>query len=761
MKTPDFFKIMQKEGKLLILSGISLFRRVVQLIPSTSSHSLELHISEAYTEAPPGTNLAEIINVANIFPRFVNEEDADTLRALVTSEELESTLKWFKKDKSPSPDGWTVEFYLTFYDLLGQDLLKVVEESRSSGCLYHAINSTFIALIPKSDTPSSFDDYRPISLCNCLYKIISKIIANRLRPILSRNIAPQQFAFHEDRQIHEAIGSTQEALHSIFSKHLKSIILKIDLSKAFDRVSGLYIKMLLIHLGLPLNFINQIMACITTPTFSVLINGSESHFFHSKRGLRQGFPLSPLLFLIVMEGLIRLIISAKRDGSLSGLKISDDCYLTHLLFVDDVSILLDGSIKDSQAFSHILQLFSTATGMLVNQKKSTITFARTSIHESQYAQQVFPYSIHPLDRGLKYLGFWLKPTCQRIADWVRLVTKLEKRLNCWTHRYLSRAGRLVLIKSILEATPVFWMALAWIPRHILARLQKLCNRYLWTGNQDKHIFSWISWQKIALPKRWGGWGLKDLPLFAQSLAAKMGWSLLTSQNLWSHLSYHKYIWPLDMMDWVRLPSQPKTGISSVWRAFLHSLPLIRDNLVWRINDGSLARIGLDPWSGSGGRHILSQDLIRFLHSREIKVFAQIVDQQNTWIFNQAWKTAQHLELPHRWHQEWQDFRSALHESHIKIKEGQDELIWSQAENGIYSLKTGYLILNLHKKPVNTPSWWRSIWKLSAPPRTKIFFQCILRNKVPTGEQLTHRAFHGPTWCILCKGSTESTKHLFL
>ena len=191
-------------------------------------------------------------------------------------EELEATLKWFKKDKSPGLDGWTIEFYLAFFDLLGQDFLRVVEESRSSGCLYHAINSTFIALIPKTDSPTSFDDYRPISLCNCLYKIISKIIANRLRPILSKHIAPQQFSFLEDRQIHEAIGSAQEALHSIWSKHLKSILLKIDLSKAFDRVSWLYIKMLLIHLGFPLPLINWIMACVTTASNSVNVN-SELH----------------------------------------------------------------------------------------------------------------------------------------------------------------------------------------------------------------------------------------------------------------------------------------------------------------------------------------------------------------------------------------------------------------------------------------------------------------------------------------------------
>eukprot|EP00253_Pinus_taeda_P030603 PITA_30603 len=576
------------------------------------------------------------------------------------------------------------------------------------GSIYHAINSTFIALIPKSDAPDSFDDYRPISLCNCLYKIISKTIANHLRPILCRSIAPQQFAFLESRQIHEVVGLAHESIHSIWSRHLKGILLKIDLSKAFDRVSWLYIKMILIHLGFPHTFISWIMACISSPTFSILINGSATPFFHSERGLRQGCPLSPLLFLLVMEGLSRLIDSAKRSGDFRGLRITDICYLTHLLFVDDVLILLDGSVRDSRTFSKILLLFTAATGMFPNQSKSTITCSRTSVQELRLALQVFPYEILPLDQGLKYLGFRLKPTCQRIADWVWLVAKLEKRLTGWSFRYLFRAGRLVLIKSVLEATPVFWMALTWIPRNILGRLKQLCSRYLWNGNQDKRIFAWISWKKITLPKKWGGWGLKDLPDFAMALAAKMGWLLLSSQNLWAQ-----------------------------------------------------GRIGLDPWIGSGDRNILSRELITFLHDRDIRCFAHIADHQRTDIFSQAWKSAQQLDLPPQWHREWSKYVHELNESHIRIKQGSDELVWCLAENGIYAPKIGYGSLIMHREPEPTPSWWRDIWKLNAPPRTRLFFWCVLKYIIPTGDHLTRRSIYGPSWCSLCKEASETTVHLFL
>jgi len=149
-------------------------------------------------------------------------------------ERLEGTLKWFKKDKSPRLDGWTIEFYLAFYELTRNDLLKVVEECRITRKMYEAINSTFIALIPKYDSPSYFIHFCPISLCNTLYKIISKIIANRLHPILSHHISLEQFSLLQDYQIHDAIGTTQEAIHTINVKNLKIIILKIDLANAFD-----------------------------------------------------------------------------------------------------------------------------------------------------------------------------------------------------------------------------------------------------------------------------------------------------------------------------------------------------------------------------------------------------------------------------------------------------------------------------------------------------------------------------------------------
>eukprot|EP00253_Pinus_taeda_P002680 PITA_02680 len=259
------------------------------------------------------------MRTTQIFPRFIEENEAEELSIPVTKEEVEAAMRNMAKDKSPGPDGWTVELFIHFFDQIGSEITEVVEESRLKGEIYRPFNSTFIALIPKKDEPETLEDFRPISLCNCIYKIIAKVIATRIVPILSRNISMEQFGFLDGRQIHEAIGVSQEVIHSVKQKKKKGIVLKIDLSKAYDRINWLYLRLLLTHLGFNYSFISWIMGCISNVSFVVLINGAASPFFKSQRGLRQGCPLSPFLFLLVAEGLSRLIHKARRAEKIKAL----------------------------------------------------------------------------------------------------------------------------------------------------------------------------------------------------------------------------------------------------------------------------------------------------------------------------------------------------------------------------------------------------------------------------------------------------------
>eukprot|EP00253_Pinus_taeda_P030204 PITA_30204 len=747
-------------------------------------------------KARADVNILEIMRIIELFPSFVNQEDSEELMKEVTMAELEATLKWFKRDKSPGPDGWTIEFYISFFDTLGNDLLQIVEDSRRRGRISSAIKSTFIALIPKSNASTTFDDFRPISLCNCLYKIIAKTIANRLKPILSQHISSEQFAFLHHRQIHEAVASAHELLHTLHIKKQKGMILKVDLSKAFDRSNWLYLRSLLTHLGFSYPYIKWTMSCITDVNYSVLLNGEATNFFTAERGLRQGCPLSPLLFLLIMEGLSRLLASARdrqqimerglRQGcplspllfllimeglsrllasardrqQIMGIKIAEDFFLTHLLFVDDVLIFLNGSIGDSTALQHAMHLFQMATGMKINVQKSTITTVGCTTHESAFALQRFPFNSLTLAEGIKYLGFRLKPIGYKIADWLWLITKVERRLQIWYHRYLSRARRLILIKAVIEATPVYWMALTWIPKGILHRLQHICSRFLWAGQKPGRLFAWVRWDTIAKPKSWGGWGIKKLDLFSKALAAKLGWKLLTLESLWTKVAYAKYINPLNILDWIC--TQPNTlNISSIWKAVVNTIPLLRDGLTWRIREGNSVRIGKDPWVGCGNAHRLPIELIEHLKVRGITHIAHIGDPECSTFLYQAWLNVHHLAIPAQWHNAWNEYTAALSQAHIRLTEGPDEIIWALAKNGTYSPKMGYLTLIEPTRPPIIHPTWRALWKLKSAPRTRLLFWNILFDKIPTGTNLMKRSFHGPYRCHLCLNEEESTAHLFL
>eukprot|EP00253_Pinus_taeda_P006943 PITA_06943 len=159
--------------------------------------------------------IAEVIKTAQCFPWYVEEEEADSIMREVSKEEVESIIKSMAKNKSPGPDGWTIELFQHFFDQIDAELTELVEESRRKGEVYQPFNSTFIALISKKEVPENFEYFRPISLCNSIYKIITKVIAVWLKPILSRCISNEQFGFLDGRQIHEAIGVAQETIHSV------------------------------------------------------------------------------------------------------------------------------------------------------------------------------------------------------------------------------------------------------------------------------------------------------------------------------------------------------------------------------------------------------------------------------------------------------------------------------------------------------------------------------------------------------------------
>ena len=161
---------------------------------------------------------------------------------------------------------------------------------------------------------------------------------------------------------------------------------------------------------------------------------------------------------------------------------------------------------------------------------------------------------------MKYLGFYLKPCKYMLKDWDWLITKVEKRIKNWSFKWLSKVGKLILVKAVLAAIPVYWMHF-WIPVGILERIRKICFKFLWFGNGETSGLPWSSWKDLANPKSLGGWGMKIPALFAKSLAAKNVWSLINGIGLWVQIAIQKYISPLSLLDWIRSDVKKNNGIS--------------------------------------------------------------------------------------------------------------------------------------------------------------------------------------------------------
>ena len=184
-------------------------------------------------------------------------------------------------------------------------------------------------------------------------------------------------------------------------------------------------RLLLIKIGIAMEVVEWTMGCLESTSFAVIINGSASKFFRPTRGLRQGCPLSPFIFLLVAEALSRIIHKAKADGVIKGIKVSTTEEVTHTLFVDDVLLFGERSIKNLEAFLALIDKHRRATGMVVNVEKSNLIHNEFPKEMIQRTKELIQYQTTFVEVGFKYLGFTLKPNCYSFQDWVWLYKKLR------------------------------------------------------------------------------------------------------------------------------------------------------------------------------------------------------------------------------------------------------------------------------------------------------------------------------------------------
>jgi hypothetical protein len=241
-----------------------------------------------------------------------------------------------------------------------------------------SINKTILVLIPKVPNPQELTQFRPISLCNVLYKICSKTMANRLRCVLDDIVSLEQSAFVPGRLITDNVLVAYECTHYLWNKKGKTgaCAIKLDMAKAYDRVEWRYLHDIMLALGFPEAWCKLVMKCVTSVTFSVKVNGALSPPFKPTRGIRQGDPISPYLFLLCAEGLT-CMLKAKGPQFLSrGIRVSCQApWISHLLFADDCLIFTQANRRGVDRINEILDSYNRGSGQLVNKHKSAIFFS--------------------------------------------------------------------------------------------------------------------------------------------------------------------------------------------------------------------------------------------------------------------------------------------------------------------------------------------------------------------------------------------------
>lgn len=321
-----------------------------------------------------------VLEIQAMLERTLDVNQTQYLSRQVTDIEIRNTMFSLAKCKAPGPDGFNVDFFKDSWDIVGPSVTLAIKDFFGSGLLLKETNNTILTLVPKAPNASAMNDFRPIACCNTVYKCITKILANRMASVLPSIISPRQNAFVKGRRISDNILLAQELFVGFLHEpYLLKCAIKVDFQKAYDTIDWGFLELVLQSFGFPELFTKLIMACVTSPKFSVAINGELHEFFASGRGICQGDPMSPYLFTLVMEVFTGILNAQSR---LPGFKYYWRCKVTslsHLFFADDVLLFAEANMVATGLLKDGLDLFSGWSSLKPNVNKSEIYFSGGSV----------------------------------------------------------------------------------------------------------------------------------------------------------------------------------------------------------------------------------------------------------------------------------------------------------------------------------------------------------------------------------------------
>ena len=690
-------------------------------------------------------SLASVNDLQDILPFRCSDLQRAYLSREVRECEIKATIFAMPLSKSPGPDGYNVEFIRASWDTVGSDIVLAVREFFRNGRLLKDLNTTAIALIPKKSEACKLGDYRPISCCNVVYKVISKIIDNRLKPILQKCVSPNQAAFLKGRSLGENVLLASELIKEYNkSTCLKSAMLKVDIRKAFDTVCWDFVIKILEAQDFPPLFITWIKECITSPRFSIAINGELAGFFEGKKGLRQGDSMSPYLFIMLMEVLSRLLNRAELAGSFRLHPLCSSPRLTHLLFADDLLVFSDGSRLSTQGIKEVMTLFKSWSGLDMNETKSENFYGGyTDIQSSVLSDLAgFKKGAFPT----RYLGLPLSP---KKISWATLQPFLERimsKLHSWTVKTLSFAGKVTMIYYVIYGMVNFWSAVFVLPKRFYAKVDSLCSAFLWKNNTTSALGARVSWLDICKPKQEGGLGIRKLEEFEMVFRLKRIWLFFSSSgSLWvpwlTHNRFH------DKSFWL-VTDSPR--FSHTIRSMLQLRDSLGNFMRCSLGDGSTASFWFDYWTELGPLYTMFGP--SGPRSLRISLDATVAEA----VVDGSW------HLP--------PARSELAETLQIIlttipppvqANDHDVYLWRGGRtSGFIKSFSSRVTWDLLRVASPVVDWHSTVWFKEQIPRCSFITWLSMLARLPTRDRLLSWGLNVPSACVLCDNGVESHSHLF-